>query len=120
MANVVFVLGAGASAGSGGPLMNNFFERADYLRLTDRIEPKYRDAFTRVFRARDALQIVHSKSQLDLDNIEAIFGMFEMGRTLGKFPGFPDGEIESVLDAMRTLITITLEETITFTHEHDL
>ena len=112
MSDIVFILGAGASKECGGPLMQEFLEVADEIRLRGSIEEQFLKAIDTALAARNALQIVHSKSQLDLDNIESILGTFEMSKTLGVMPGDIGKSIDEVLESIRTLITVTLEESI--------
>jgi hypothetical protein len=72
MSNVVFILGAGASKQAGAPLMANFLDVSTDLLRANRVgESKVH--FERVFTAIGGLQAVHSKAQLDLNNIESIF-----------------------------------------------
>lgn len=113
MSEIVFIVGAGASREAGGPLMADFLDTADELRKVDK-ELQFRSDFDRVFDAISALQFVHSKSELDLDNIESVFAAFEMGRLINRLPGTPGKDIASLLAAIRRLISKTLEKTITF------
>jgi hypothetical protein len=113
MANVVFILGAGASREAGGPLMGNFLDIADSLWKTKSVGDND-EFFARVFAAIDALQIVHSKAQLDLSNIESVFNALEMARILKKFPGPEDFSVEAAIEALKRLIACTLEQTIRF------
>lgn len=46
----------------------------------------YRPPFDVVQKALANLQVVHSKSDVDLYNLEPVFGVFEMGRMLGRLP----------------------------------
>ncbi len=46
----VFILGAGASADSGAPLMNNFMDKAEDFRDSD-LEGQLKYDFDRVFKA---------------------------------------------------------------------
>lgn len=84
MANTVFILGAGASYQAGVPLMNDFLDVAYNLWRTGEAKD-FDQQFASVFRGRSALQQVHSKSQLNIQNIESVFAAFEMGKTLQKF-----------------------------------
>ena len=113
MSNVVFILGAGASRQCGAPLMNDFLETAFHLWKTNKVQGK-QEHFERVFRARSALQVVHSKSQLDLNNIESIFTALEMANVLGKLPTFEPNEIGNVITSLKELIVATLEKTMSF------
>lgn len=81
MSKVVFVLGAGASKQCGAPLMANFLDVASDLLHTGRASEKSTH-FHQVFKAIGDLQTVHSKAQLDLNNIESIFTVLELGRVI--------------------------------------
>lgn len=116
MSEIVFILGAGASKDCGAPLMNDFLDTASRLLATNKVSEKAED-FEKVFKAISSLQSVHSKSQLDLNNIESIFTAFEIANTLGKLPGFEPEEIPSVIASLKELIVVTLENTIDFPTE---
>lgn len=113
MSDVVFILGAGASKQCGAPLMADFLDVASRLLRTRAVENS-KDHFERVFRAIGALQVVHSKSQLDLTNIESIFTALEISNLLGKLPTFESSEIPAVISSLKELIVKTLESTISF------
>ncbi|HUV58513.1 MAG TPA: hypothetical protein VMW09_00180 [Desulfatiglandales bacterium] len=117
MSQTVFILGAGASVHAGAPLMANFLNEADKLRR-QRGADDFKKDFDFVFDAISALQPVHSKSALDLDNIESVFAAFEMGRLINKFPGMTSDDIKLLLVSIRRLIYKTLEKTITFPVKH--
>lgn len=116
MSEVIFILGAGASRDCGAPLMNDFLDTASRLLSTNEVGDK-RPHFERVFRAISSLQSVHSKAQLDLNNIESIFTALEIARVLGKLPGFEAEEIPGVIISLKELIVATLELTLTFPTE---
>jgi hypothetical protein len=113
MSNIVFVLGAGCSKPAGAPLMAEFLDTASNLLSTGQVAQKS-DHFERVFRAIGSLQIVHSKAQLDLYNIESIFNAFEIANTIKKLPGFTSDEIPQVIQSLKEVIVITLENTVAF------
>jgi hypothetical protein len=113
MSNVVFILGAGCSKECGAPLMADFLDVASYLHSIGEVRDKA-PHFERVFKAIGKLQAVHSKSQLDLTNIESIFNAFEIANTIGKLPGFETAEIPSVISSLKEVIVTTLEQTIKF------
>lgn len=119
MSNVVFILGAGASKQCGAPLMGNFLDVASELLRSNSVSEK-RNEFERVFSAIGALQSVHSKAQLDLNNIESIFTVLELGRVIQRVPGLDSAGIEAAIAALKELIVKTLEVTIQFpvTHRH--
>lgn len=79
MKRIVFILGAGASADSGAPLMKDFLYEASGVSA----DPEYRDAFDLVFKARAELQVAQSKARFDIHNLEAVFAAFEMAELMG-------------------------------------
>ena len=111
MARVVFILGAGASKCVGAPLMLDFLDKAEGLRRTDRVGD-YKQQFDLVFKGLSALQQVHAKTQIDQDNLEAVFAAFEMAKLLGRFGRLEDREISDLPAAMRRVIEVTLQKTI--------
>jgi len=113
MANVVFILGAGTSRQGGAPLMADFLDVAHNLWKTDRVIEKA-EYFKSVFASIGRMQAVHSKAQLDLDNIESVFNAFVMARILNKFPGDTNFSGEELEDALKQLIATTLQKTLLF------
>jgi len=113
MSNIVFILGAGASKDCGAPLMNDFLDTAFNLWKTSEVDEK-EEHFERVFRAISSLQRVHSKSQLDINNIESVFTALEIAKVLGKLPGFKKEDIPEVINSLKEVIVATLERTIKF------
>jgi NAD-dependent SIR2 family protein deacetylase len=108
----VFILGAGASADAGIPLMSNFLDDADDLWKTGRVNSVAK-SFELVQKARSRLQAVHSKSVLDTRNIEHVFAAFEMAEMLNKFPGLSARDRKALSSAMRDVIVHTVEKTMT-------
>jgi hypothetical protein len=113
MSKVVFILGAGASKQCGAPLMTDFLDVASDLLRSNSV-PEKRNEFERVFGAVGALQSVHSKAQLDLNNIESIFTVLELGRVIQRVPGLKSEDIEAAIAALKELIVKTLEVTMKF------
>jgi NAD-dependent SIR2 family protein deacetylase len=113
MSRTVFILGAGASAMAGAPLMSSFIGDAQTVfREATNLTEADRAAFDLVFKARTQIQSVHSKAALQLNNIEALFGAFEMARLLGKLGNLTLGEIGRLPDSIVRVITRTLEHSI--------
>jgi len=83
MADTVIILGAGASKQGGAPLMHDFLDVARDLLSADKVGDA-RKSFETVFRGISALQQVHSKSELDILNLESVFAAFEMGLLLSE------------------------------------
>lgn len=113
MSNIVFILGAGCSKRAGAPLINEFLDTAYRLHTIGEVEPQS-EHFGRVFKAIGSLQKVHSKAQLDLNNIEAIFNAFEIANTIQKLPGFDSDEIPQVIQSLKEVIVATLQKTLVF------
>jgi hypothetical protein len=100
MANNVFILGAGASFEAGAPLMGNFLDRAEDLRRMGEVDD-YAPEFDKVFSLIDALQALYAKSDIDLNNIEAIFGILEMASTVNRLYGIQKDQKDHI--RMRSL-----------------
>lgn len=109
MANTVFLLGAGASKRAGAPLMYDFLDVAHDLWKAKKVDAQ---SFETVFKGISALQQVHSKSMLDIYNVEAVFAAFEMAKTFGRFATYTMDEIEALIVAMRDVIVRTIDATI--------
>lgn len=99
--------------------MFDFIDTARNLLRAGRVNDR-RAEFESVFRAIASLQHVHSKSQLDLNNIEAVFTAFEMAQLIGALPGYTGAELSALVPAIRILITRTLEESLGFHRSIDL
>lgn len=111
MAGVVFILGAGASKEAGAPLMLEFLDVAHDLWKTGKVSSED-VSFSTVFKGLSALQRVHSKSQLDIQNVESVFAAFEMARTLNILGDYSPEDIEKLNAAMKTVIVSTIEQTL--------
>lgn len=109
----IFILGAGASKDAGVPLMAEFLDVARGLFRSDAVGARAED-FRIVFDALSDLQAVHSKSQLDVRNIEAVFSTFEFARIINSFCGYKAAEIPKLAEAAKGLIAHTIEETLKF------
>jgi hypothetical protein len=114
VAKHVIILGAGASAEVGAPVMENFLDVAEGLFASKAVSNEKVGHFQRVFSAISRLQSVHSKAEFDLVNIESIFTAFELSKTLGRFPGLPEEEIDGLIQDLKWLIVVTLENTVRF------
>ncbi|MCX6359787.1 MAG: hypothetical protein NT029_08280 [Armatimonadetes bacterium] len=110
MSRIVFVLGAGASAEAGAPMMKDFLDKADWCR-TNR---KVRDPadFDLVFDAIHRMDATMAKGHVDRDNLESLYGLFEMAELTGRVPGLDPAKARDLTQALRTVIAQTLEESI--------
>lgn len=113
MSETVFILGAGASKEAGAPLMNDFLDVADDLRKRQEVGDATAD-FDLVFKGITALQLVHAKARIGLENIESVFAAFEMAKLLGRLASLNAEEINRLPIAMRRVIEKTLERTVDF------
>src|SRR5262249_15169356 len=114
MSRTVFILGAGASKQAGGPLMAEFLDVAEKLRGS-RKSTISANNFDLVFKGRAALQSVHSKSNLDLANIESVFAAFEMAALFKRSLGdLKVEDVQGLSSATRRLIVETLESELAF------
>ena len=112
MSSTVFILGAGASKLAGAPLMNDFLDVAHDLWRLDYATGDFSKPFETVFKGISQLQRVHSKSRLDINNIESVFAAFEMAKTLCSFAEYSAEDIDALLKALRQLIVLTLQRTM--------
>jgi NAD-dependent SIR2 family protein deacetylase len=105
----VFIVGAGFSAEAGAPVVRTFFEHAMELwkNPNSGLEQQERGIFREVFDYRHELETAESKVQIDLDNIEDLFGTVEMASQLG----FNDAQ--TVKGKLIYVILRTLELTAT-------
>ncbi len=110
---IVFILGAGASQDCGAPLMKDFLNVSRDLLLEGKVE-KYRIEFEQVFFAIQKLQKIHSKSLLDLNNIESIYTLFEFSQLINKLPDYPQKDIKKLIASLVRVIVSTLEQSILF------
>lgn len=113
MSETVFILGAGASVEAGAPAMANFTDVMDQLVKTDD-GSSFKSDYELVQRARARLSLAHSKAQLDIDNLEALFGAFEVARVIGRLSGISDDEVKELSPALKRSIYKTLERRVQF------
>lgn len=118
MSKIVFVLGAGASAHSGTPVMENFLEIAEGLLRSGEVN-EVKEHFERLFDARGKLEAIKSKANLDTYNIETIYAAFEMGKLFGSLPEIDDSsKIDELIISIRKVISYTLERTTKLPHDN--
>jgi len=113
----VFILGAGASKNSGVPLLNEFIDCGLEVRISPEIG-RDRVHFDRIDKALTALNTsIFAKSNINLKNIEDVFGMVEMGLLINKFPGCESlNEIEELRKSIIRFIVVTIEQTNRYKH----
>lgn len=115
MARTVYIFGAGASHGMGTPLLAGFIDAADDLRRSS--WPITRTDFDLVFDViNQRLPTLHAKSTQDIQNLETVFNLIEMGELLGRFPKTEPEELRRLSKAIRTVLSETIEFTSRFTY----
>src|ERR1051326_2702933 len=114
MAEIVFILGAGASKHAGAPLCGDFLEKSKELLDSGALTEEERRDFALVFRARQALMAHAAYSRIDVDNIESLFGAFEMAALFERLGSLDSNEAKQLPSAIRTLIARTVELTFAF------
>lgn len=113
MVENIFILGAGASVDCGAPLMNNFLDRAEDIWRNNNFKED-QERIGKVFKLLAELQKAHSKSFLDLNNIETLFGALEMAKMTKTLSDYTEQEISEFRECLVLLIVRTLEESIEF------
>lgn len=76
--STLYVLGAGASYHAGAPLLATFLTKARLL-LESQPRLRHRDSFQRVFQWIDSLRASSYYVEVDLDNLEHVFSIAELG-----------------------------------------
>jgi hypothetical protein len=81
----VFILGAGFSAAAGAPVVRDFLDcaRQFYDDPVSGLDEHEREHFRRVFEFRRTVAQAREKINIDLDDIEPLFGLVEMSQRLG-------------------------------------
>jgi hypothetical protein len=117
ISDVVIILGAGASFESKAPVMNGFFDKAEDISLyeSNKLTSSAIESFKLVFNLIADLEGVYSKSNINLNNIEAVFGAIEMGLIIGRLGNITSKEeILKLKEALITLIVRTLDLSIRY------
>ena len=101
--------------------MNNFLDVARDLRYSGALSEGENRHFDRVFGAKGKLQAVHSKAELDFENIERLFAAFEMADLINRFPRLGSDKrfdaltTKDLISSLKRLIVVTLEHSLKFT-----
>lgn len=111
----VFIFGAGVSRQAGAPLMSDFLDRAEQLYMQGAFKnTKAQHAWEKLESVLHALQSVHYKSYFDSDNIESIFGAIELGKVIGGFGEFSQGELSELSEYTKEVIAMTIDKSIKY------
>jgi NAD-dependent SIR2 family protein deacetylase len=112
MAKTVIVSGAGVSAHAKVPIMNSFLDRAEELYWNSPDSPDLAK-FKQVFEVMSSLQLIQSKAQFDLKNIESVFAAIEFAKLINAQNEF-DVDLNELSNSINTLIVKTIELTSEF------
>ena len=94
--------------------MFDFLDRARDIYGVGGIPAEWAAHFVRVFSAISALQSVHSKSSLDIRNLESVFTTFEMAKNIGRLADLPTDDVEKCVESLQAVIFYTLDRTAQF------
>lgn len=108
----VHILGAGASAHAGVPLLNDFLARSRSL-VSGKKDIKSQDSFTNVLKWVDSLRSPAYYLDLDLDNLEHIFSLVAMMREVG------DPRADQLYREVSRLIFETIDNSCTVQSDSD-
>lgn len=105
----VYILGAGFSAQAGAPLIHDFLDRScsfldEPMGLLGEFNRAQRAPFETVFKYKREMSRAREKVQIDLDNIEELFGLVEISLRL-------DPTKQEISDSIALMISRTLEWT---------
>lgn len=118
MAKNIFILGAGASVEAGVPVMNNFLEVSRDL-LDRNIFQKHENVIRKLFEIKNTeLQRIYAKAYLDLNNIETLFGVIEMGKLINGIGKLDSTTIAELKRSLVIMIAKTIEETNWFKYNN--
>lgn len=108
----VFILGAGASAESGAPLMANFLKVAKQLhsrRAYGAESPQIEDVLNAAYKDLKSAQV---KSAINYANVEEVFSAIDIGQMIGSFGSRSPSSIDQLRKSMIFFIYRTIEETV--------
>lgn len=113
MTHMTFILGAGASAEGGCPVMSNFLSKTSRLVETGRLQllQQDHDCLNKVRRELFNNQI---KVKFDSSHMENLFSAIDMGLTLGRLGSLSTDEIKAARESFIRLTAATLETTQNF------
>lgn len=101
----VYILGAGASAMVGMPLLKNFIRRAQELRYGGKLRPEIAKMLDTVFHYQAEVYKSRRVTGTDLDNLETLFSVLDLAWVTSKDP-----ELASVREGLFAMIIMTLQE----------
>lgn len=107
MRDIVIIMGAGASADAGIPVLANFLESAHRLSMTS-ADAEFANAFANFTKVYRILQHTAAKSNIDLYNLESLWCCLEMGAMLGGIDSLTEDDVNGGIRSLKTLIVKTI------------
>lgn len=117
--DTLFVLGAGASAADGAPVMSNFLDKARDIYVSQ-MPGLDREAFSTLFTALTMLRRVQSYAEVDLRNIEVVLSLLELAHLTWGHSQFNEFNTKSAITALRRVIVQTLDYTLRYSRKDDI
>ncbi len=110
----VYILGAGASVQAGAPVLRNFLDRAQALYLDPKsaLTDDDRGRLRQVFNWQKKMDLGRAHVEMDLDNLEDLFGLVDLQCQIG------NSEASQVREALTFLIEKTLRLLVQREHRH--
>ncbi|MFD0794250.1 hypothetical protein ACFQZX_11515 [Mucilaginibacter litoreus] len=116
----VFILDAGASVEAGAPVMTNFFDTTEDLYLSTKITDQTdRQSIQNIFELIKKSLSSYANSNIDLNNIETIFGLLEMASIVKELHDYDESKISQLRNDLIMLIVRTLEFSTNITPLYD-
>ena len=117
MAKTVYIIGAGASKSSGAPVMNDFIDKMEFTRYL--ADDRYSKIFEEALKAIYSLNDIQAKARVDLNNIESILALFEMGIVTGGRGNYDSEQLAKILDSIKMAMAITIEKNLIINNVRD-
>lgn len=117
---VVFIFGAGASVASGAPVMDKFLDKTQRLYRSNQYLRSNEDDLKDLEKVLGFIYKVQgndTKSYIDLDNIENLFGLIETGLILENIEGKDGPKLQSIKKSLIALIVKTIEFSMKYSFE---
>jgi len=93
--------------------MPDFLDKAENVWRTGRAAG-HEQSFDLVFKGIQELQPAYAKSTIDTDNLESVFGAFEMARLTNRLGALSSEEVGKLPSAIRRVIAVTIEQELNF------
>ena len=114
--NLIFILGAGASREAGVPTMYQFLDQTEIviqkLNHHSRLDEELKSSYLSIMEMKGMLNNIYHKANIDLDNIEHLYGALTMGKIFGGIGEKGINEIDILLDQLELVIIRTIEESM--------